>query len=99
MLFSRQLPLPALIELCRVLRHNLGAGLTLRDIWRQQVRRGPRPVRPIADRVQEQIESGYSLASALDRERAYFPPIFLAMAEVGEETGNLPEVFAELEKF
>ena len=31
MLFSRQLPLPALIELCRALRHNLGAGLTLRD--------------------------------------------------------------------
>jgi type II secretory pathway component PulF len=99
MLFSRQLPLSALIELCRVLRHNLGAGLTVRDVWRQQARRGPAPVRPLADRVQEHIESGSSLASALDGERAYFPPIFLAMTEVGEETGNLPEVFAELEKF
>jgi type IV pilus assembly protein PilC len=53
----------------------------------------------VADRVQEHIESGSSLASALDGERAYFPPIFLAMTEVGEETGNLPEVFAELEKY
>ena len=99
MFLSRQLPLSALIELCRAMRHNLGAGLTLRDVWRQQAKRGPAPLRPIADRVQEQIESGNSLASALERERVYFPPIFLAMTEVGEETGNLPEVFAELEKF
>src|SRR5205814_6527196 len=44
-------------------------------------------------------ESGDSLEAALDREKAYFPPLFLALGGVGERTGNLPEVFAELEKY
>ncbi len=35
-MFSSRLPLSSLIELCRVLRHYLGAGLTLRDVFRQQ---------------------------------------------------------------
>ena len=53
MLFSRQLPLSNLIDLCLALRHNLGAGLMLRDVFRQMARRGPVHVRPIAERIQD----------------------------------------------
>lgn len=99
MLFSRQLPLSSLIVLCRSLRHNLSAGLTLRHVFRQQARKGPVAVRPIAGRIAEQLEAGESLADALGEDKAAFPPLFLALTEVGEESGNLPEVLAKLEEY
>jgi type IV pilus assembly protein PilC len=99
MLFSSQLPLGNLIELCRVLRHNLGAGLTLRDVFRQQAERGAPAVRPLAAEIRTSLEQGESLKDALERHRYRFPPLFLALASVGEETGQLPEIFTELEKY
>jgi type IV pilus assembly protein PilC len=99
MLFSRRLPLPALIQLCRSLKHNLGAGIMLRDVFRQQALRGTASVRPVADRIAQALTEGDNLATALRREKALFPPLFLSLTEVGEDTGNLPEVCGELEKY
>ncbi len=96
-MFSRRLSLTALIELCRVLRHYLGAGLSLQDVFRQQASRGAAVIRPIAARVDEQIKRGSSFADALEHEKDYFPPLFLSLARVGEQTGMLPEIFADLE--
>jgi type IV pilus assembly protein PilC len=99
MIFSARLPTSALIELCRALRHNLAAGLTLRDVFRQQARQGTLAVRPLAERIRQVIERGDDLETALMQERKAFPPLFLALASVGERSGNLPEVFAALEKY
>jgi type IV pilus assembly protein PilC len=99
MFFSRHLPLPSLIELCRSLRHYLSAGLTLRDVFRQQAQKGRPPVRPVAARINAGLEQGEDLEGALKRERAHFPPLFLSLASVGEQTGMLPEVFRELEHY
>jgi type IV pilus assembly protein PilC len=99
MLLTRTLPLANLIEFCRVLRHNLSAGLSLVRVFQQQAKRGPLALRPIADRIAQDLEQGDSLETALKRERSAFPPIFVSLAVVGEETGNLPEVLAELEKY
>jgi type II secretory pathway component PulF len=97
--FSSKLPLANLIDLCRVLRHNLGAGLTLLAVFKQQGERGLPRVRPLAKRIQASLETGDSLEVALEREKAAFPPLFLSMAVVGEQTGQLPEIFTELEKY
>jgi type IV pilus assembly protein PilC len=94
-----RLSLSTLIELCRVLRHYLGAGLTVQDVFRQQAARGAAAIRPLASRVITAIESGDSLEQALQRDAGAYPPLFLALASVGEETGMLPEVFTELEKY
>ncbi len=99
MRFATKLPLPSLIEFCRALRHNLGAGLTLLHVCRQQAERGPLPIRPIASRMSLELEQGESLQVALKHERAAFPHIFVALATVGEQTGSLPDVFGELEKY
>ena len=90
MLFGTQLPLPSLIELCRVLRHNLGAGLTLRHVFRQQAERGPLPVRPIANRITHELEHGESLESALKLEKAAFPGLFTALVNVGSRRALCP---------
>jgi type IV pilus assembly protein PilC len=99
MLLFTRLPLTNLIQLCRVLRHSLGAGLMLRDVLRQQASKGPARVRPVAQRISSVLERGDSLETALEKEAQTFPPLFLALAVVGEKTGNLPEIFGELEKY
>jgi type IV pilus assembly protein PilC len=99
MLFSSQLPLKSLIEFCRVLRHNLGAGLSIVKVFRQQADRGSMQIRPIAGRIGEELEKGESLESALKNERQHFPGMFVSLAVVGEQSGSLPEVLTELEKY
>jgi type II secretory pathway component PulF len=99
MLFSARLSLDNLIHLCRVLRHNLAAGLMLRAVFKQQATRGPAPLRPIAQRIAQVLEEGDSLETALQSDQDRFPPLFLALAGVGESTGHLPEIFGELEKY
>jgi type IV pilus assembly protein PilC len=99
MLLSPRLPLSTLADLCRTLRHYLGAGLTLRDVFRQQAAKGRSDVRPVAARISAGLESGDALEDLLRAETAAFPPLFVALASVGEQTGMLPEVFRELEKY
>jgi type IV pilus assembly protein PilC len=99
MFFSRRLPLSSLIALSRDLRHNLGAGIMLRDALKQQAKLGHPAARPVADRMYRAIESGDDLRQVLEAERAYFPPLFISLVSVGESSGQLPEIFAELEKY
>ncbi len=99
MLFSRQLPLASVIDLCHVLRHSLGAGIPLRDVFRQQSQRGTAAVRALAERIYQQLDRGHSLETALEKEQEVLPALFLAMASVGETTGHMPEIFGELEKY
>jgi type IV pilus assembly protein PilC len=97
-MFEPRLSTQNLIDLCRVLRHSLSAGLTLRHVFRQQAGGAAAAVRPLAGRVVEAIEKGESLSAALDREKGLLSPLFLAMVKVGEETGQLPEIFHALEQ-
>ncbi|HWG44961.1 MAG TPA: type II secretion system F family protein [Gemmataceae bacterium] len=99
MLLSSRLSLSNLIELCRSLRHYLGAGLPLVDAFRHQANKGALGVRPVAGRIVAALGHGVSLEDALQREEAFFPSLFLSLARVGEESGMLAEVFAELEKY
>jgi type IV pilus assembly protein PilC len=93
------LPLSALVDLCRTLRHNLGAGLTLREVFRQQAKRGSSSIRPVASDIARHLGKGRDLEHALEDQRGCFPPLFIELAIVGERSGNLPEVFAELEEY
>jgi type IV pilus assembly protein PilC len=99
MIFSTQLPLASLIELCRSMRHYLSAGLSLLDVFRMLATRGSAPLRPVAQNILERLEQGDDLKSALKAEENRFPPLLLGLAQVGEQSGNLPEVFGELEKY
>jgi len=99
MVLSSRLPLSVLIDLCRTLRHSLGAGLMLRDVFRQQAKRAHGPLREVVERIAVQLEAGHDLRQALKDEGEVLPPLFVALAGVGEQTGMLPEVFGELEKY
>jgi type IV pilus assembly protein PilC len=96
---SSRLSLSDAIELCRSLRHYLGAGLSLVDAFRHQAKSGAARVRPVAGRIASALERGDSLEETLQREQAVLPSLLLSLARVGEQTGMLAEVFADLEKY
>ena len=96
---ARAVSLSALVELCRTLRHNLGAGLTLLDVFRQQAKRGPAVLREVCGEVARDLGKGRALEDSLKRQAGVFPSLFIELAVVGEQSGSLPEVFAELEEY
>lgn len=98
-MFSSRLSVNQLVEMFRALRHQLAAGLTVRDSFRQQARAGNPAVRPLCKRVVDAVERGESLGDVLEREKDAFPSIVLPLVHVGEETGKLPEVMQELERY
>jgi type IV pilus assembly protein PilC len=99
MLFRRRLPLSSLIDLCRAMRHYLSAGLSLNQVFAQQARKGPQAIRPVATRISAVLDEGDDLGKALAKEGTTFPPLFISLMVVGEETGMLPEVCRELESY
>ncbi|MDB5311429.1 MAG: epsF 1 [Gemmataceae bacterium] len=100
MLFSSsKCPLPALVAWCRVLKHSLGAGLDPIKIFRQQGKSGPRALRGMAKAITASLEQGDSLEDALEPFRDRFPPLFVELVAVGEQTGRLEDTFHELEAY
>ena len=95
-MLSPKVPLPALVTWCRVLYHSLGAGLSPVRIFKQQAKSGPRALRPIAADLASKLEHGESLEDALEPYRSRFPPLFLELVAVGEQTGRLEDTFREL---
>jgi type II secretory pathway component PulF len=77
----------------------LAAGLSLVDVFRQQAERGPQSLRPIIAAVGERLSRGDGLEDALKADGGRLPALFVTMTAVGEQTGNLPDTFAELERY
>jgi type II secretory pathway component PulF len=98
-MFSRRLQVAALVELCRSMRYGLGSGLMLRDVMDLLANKGTRPIRPVCALISKDLKAGWSLQDALKKQEDVFPPLFIALTAVGEESGNLPEVLQELEKY
>ena len=83
--------------LCRRLSTVLGAGIDLRTTWQRESERATGHVaRDHFAAIREDVARGESLADALAARGAYFPAIFREMVDVGEQTGHLSEVFAQL---
>ncbi|HET6574494.1 MAG TPA: type II secretion system F family protein, partial [Fimbriiglobus sp.] len=97
--FSSRVPLPALMQWCRALRHSIDIGLSPVRIFRQQSKSGPAALRPLAAAIAERLEAGESFQEALKPEAHRFPLLFVELIAVGEQTGRLTETFEELEDY
>ena len=100
MLFSSsKCPLPALVAWCRVFKHSLGAGLDPIKVFRQQAKSGPRALRGLANDIADKLSKGDSLEDALEPHRNCFPPLFVELVAVGEQSGRLEDTFSELAEY
>ncbi|MFL5340040.1 MAG: type II secretion system F family protein [Gemmataceae bacterium] len=99
MFFSSRFSIKTLVALCQSFRVGLSAGLSLVDVFRQQARKGPFESRAVIERIAQRLKEGDSLDDALKDERRHFTPLFVGMTIIAEQTGNLAEVFHELEEY
>jgi type IV pilus assembly protein PilC len=100
MLFSSsKCPLPALVTWCRTLHHSLAAGLDPVRIFKQQAKSGPRALRDVAADLAAKLGAGESMEDALEPYQNRFPPLFIELVAVGEQTGRLEDTFRELELY
>ena len=51
------------------------------------------------ERIKEQLMHGNSLFAAISEHPGYFPPFFLQMIRIGEETGQSPEILKNLARY
>jgi type IV pilus assembly protein PilC len=98
-MFSSQLSLYNLVTLCGAFKVGLSAGLPLVDVFEQQGRKGPYAARSVISKIADRLRAGDALEDVLRSYSGSFPPLFISMVTVGEQTGNLPEIFRELERY
>ena len=96
MLHASRLSTKALTELSHRLGVETESGIDIRRTWQRETEmaRGRKQVE--FARIRDAVGRGDSLSSALAAERHLFPPLFLEMVEVGEQTGTLGRVFRRL---
>jgi type IV pilus assembly protein PilC len=87
----------ALTELSHRLAVETDAGIDIRRTWQREADAAPTRLRPYMAQVRDSVAKGNSLSLALAGTGHVFPPLFLEMTRVGEESGSLGRVFRNLE--
>jgi len=96
-MLNPQLSNKALAELCHRLAVETDAGIDIRRTCEREADMARGRTKQRFERVRDAVNRGDSLASALARTGNLFPPLFLEMTHVGEQTGTLGRVMRRLE--
>ena len=97
MFLQPQLTNSALTELCHRLAIETDSGIDIRRTWQREADMARGRVRPYFESVRDAVARGDSLSSSLAATGTLFPPLFLEMTHVGEQTGKLSQVLRRLE--
>jgi general secretion pathway protein F len=97
MLFSPRMPTKRLAALCQHLATALTAGIDVRTAWAREAEqaRGPAARQHLAA-ISAAVNQGASVAAVVAAGGKFFPRLFREMVEVGEQSGHLAEIFAQL---
>lgn len=85
-----------LARLCHNVGTSLHAGLDVVRVWETESQRGSTLQRLKMAEVHRRIAQGSSVAEALAATEGYIPSLVVEMAEVGERTGRIEQVFLRL---
>jgi type IV pilus assembly protein PilC len=97
MLFSIRMPLKPLAAFCRRMATSLLAGIDLRTVWARESQNVPGAGRrKCLAAIGKAINQGESLGDALAPSGDLFPALVVELIGVGEQSGLLGEVFAQL---
>jgi type II secretory pathway component PulF len=84
-----------LIGLCRRVGTSLRSGIEVRRVWEHESQRGSARFRHAAVTTLEHVKQGETISTGMRAANA-FPPVMLAMVEIGEHTGKLDEALLKL---
>jgi type IV pilus assembly protein PilC len=96
MLFSPRISTRELAQLCRRLAVSDEAGIAARTMWAKEAERARGNTRVRLQIVSRAVSQGETLRDALRATGDYFPVLFCEMVDVGEQTGKLDAIFAQL---
>ncbi|MBI1309915.1 type II secretion system F family protein [bacterium] len=97
MFFGSRIPLKTLANLCRSLATLLESGVSIRRSLGVVGKKAAHPAtRRVLLDVQDEIDSGSDVESALRAHGKFFPALFLDMVAMAEQSGALPEVLRHL---
>ena len=96
MLFSPRISTRELAQLCRRLAIAVEAGIDARTMWAKEAQRAKGHTRSHLQIISRAANQGESLRDALKETGDFFPVLFREMVAVGEQTGKLDAIFAQL---
>jgi type IV pilus assembly protein PilC len=86
----------ALIRLCHRVGTAVRSGVDVRRVWEMEERHAHGALRTALEGVRRNVAAGGGVAEAMHAANGFFPPMFVQMVAVGEETGKLDEVLLRL---
>lgn len=99
MLFSARISIKELAGLCHRLATSLDAGIDMRAVWKREASSSARaPLRSRFQVINRAVAEGQSLSEAVNSTGDFFPPLFRELLNVGEQSGRLPDVLAQLHR-
>jgi len=97
MFFESRARLKPLAALCRRMATSLDAGIDLRRVVKREAQaQAPAAQQRVMRAAFEAVKVGHSLGDAIEESGPFFPELFRELVNVGEETGQLAEVFRHL---
>ena len=85
-----------LAALCRRVAVSLESGIDERRIWQREAERAGGRMRVEIGRIHAAVAAGQGISDGIRATGSYFPPLFRALAGLGEQTGKSPAVFRRL---
>ena len=99
-LLSKQVKLADVVIFCRQMQTLTRAGVPIiRAIDGLADNTSHLRLKQALKRITTQLESGFSLSRAMAQHKKIFSDLFLSMVNVGENTGRLDQVFAQLSSY
>src|SRR5262245_55400852 len=86
----------SLIQLCHRVGTAVASGVDSRRVWEMEERHASGALKDALGTIRQHVASGSTVAEGMQASSGYFPPLFLAMVAVGEQTGRLDEVLRRL---
>jgi len=86
----------SLIQLCHRVGTAVRSGVDARKVWELEERHASGSLKNVLETIRRQVAAGGTVAEGMHASRGYFPPMFVQMVAVGEQTGKLDEVLERL---
>jgi type II secretory pathway component PulF len=92
------MPIPSrsLINLCHRVGTAVRSGVDARKVWELEERHASGSLKNALESIRRHVAAGSTVAEGMRASNGYFPPMFVQMVAVGEQTGKLDEVLQRL---
>ena len=86
----------ALVNFCHRVGTAVRTGIDARRLWEMEERHATGATRGAISTIRQHVNAGGTIAEGMQANPGFFPPMFVQMVAVGEQTGQLDEVLRRL---